>query len=344
VESAKASLKTRQAEVQRATALLKQAENDESRAQDLARENPDFISQSEMDQILYQRKQLEAQLSVAEAGVDQAEAALLQSKAAVTEVTASQARAKATVSQAKANMLRSELNRDYTVIKSPVDGIVIDRKIEPGQTLTAQFQTPELYTIAPNMREEIYVYASVDEADIGLIREAKAKDAKVEFTVDAYPEDLFDGSIKEVRFSSTMTQNVVTYPVIVSAANPELKLLPGMTASISFYIDKKEDILKVPNTALRFYPEKKYVHPDDHEILDGAGRSEEEEEELATGEPPVGEKADAAIEQHRRHVWVADGEKLRAIEVVTGIRDHEYTELVSGELEKGKKLVIGVKN
>jgi len=110
-----------------------------------------------------------------------------------------------------------------------VAGIVIDQKIEKGQTLAAQFQTPELFVVAPNMREKMRVFASVDEADIGLIREAKDRGQKVHFTVDAYPDDLFEGTIHQIRMNPTTTQNVVTYPVVVEAPNPELKLLPGIS-------------------------------------------------------------------------------------------------------------------
>ena len=149
--------------------------------------------------------------------------------------------------------------------------MIIDRKVEPGQTLAAQFQTPELFVVGVGMREKMHVFADVDESEIGLIREAAANQQPVSFTVTAYPDDLFEGLIEEVRFSSAETQNVVTYPVVVGSPNPDLKLLPGMTADLSFQICKKEDVVKVPKTALRFYPpDKKFVHPDDHDILDGS--------------------------------------------------------------------------
>src|SRR5262249_52037125 len=149
----------------------------------------------------------------------------------------------------------SQAQLRYTNIKAPVDGIIINRKIDPGQTLAAQFQAPELFVVAPDMRTKMYVHASVDEADIGLIHEAQRKDLPVTFTVDAYPDDLFEGMIEEIRLSSTTTQNVVTYPVIVAAPNPDLKLLPGMTASISFEVNRRADIIKIPNSALRYFPQ-----------------------------------------------------------------------------------------
>ncbi|MFM7074367.1 MAG: efflux RND transporter periplasmic adaptor subunit, partial [Planctomycetota bacterium] len=237
-----ANLRTRQAEVARVKAQLQQAINDEKRAFKLRDEDPAFIAQAELDKFSFAKQALEAQLVLAEASVDQADASVANAQAQV----------------------------DYTEIKSPVDGIIINRKIDRGQTLAAQFQTPELFIIAPEMKEKMHIHASVDEADIGLIRNAKLENLPVKFTIDAYPDDLFEGRIEEIRLSSTTTQNVVTYPVIVAAPNRELKLLPGMTASLSFQVDRRGEAIKIPNAALRFYPDARYVHPDDRSILEGS--------------------------------------------------------------------------
>ena len=311
----KASLATREAEITRVEALLRQARNEEQRANQLRDKHPDFISDTELDQIVANKESLEAQLAVAHASVD----------------------------QAKASLENAETNLAYTDITSPVDGLVIDRKIDPGQTLAAQFQTPQLFVVAPNMREKMYVYASVDEADIGLIREAQERDAAVEFTVDAYPDDLFKGKIAQVRLNPTSTQNVVTYPVVVEAPNPDLKLLPGMTANISFQVERREEIVKVPNAALRFFPKREHVRPEDHKLLEGGGmeddETEEKEDELENRS--AAEKAEAKRKRNKRHVWVVDGELLKAIEIVTGIGDSQFTELISGEVKKGMKLVTG---
>jgi len=191
VQRDRATLITRQADVERVRAELQQAINNENRSIALREENADFISKTEMDRFHFSRVALEAQLKVAEATIDQAEA----------------------------NLNNSEANLGYTKIRSPVDGIIIDRKIDPGQTLAAQFQAPELFIIAPEMDKKMHIFASVDEADIGLIRSAQEKNNPVEFTVDAYPDDLFVGEIEQIRFSSTETQSVVTYPVVVAAAN-----------------------------------------------------------------------------------------------------------------------------
>ncbi len=307
-----ASLKTRKAEIARVEALLEQAANEEKRALELRARHKDFISDTELDQIVANHKSLKAQLEVAEAAVDQAQASLE----------------------------NAELNLEYTDIRSPVAGRVIDRKIDRGQTLAAQFQTPQLFVVAPDMEEEMHVFASVDEADIGLIRNAKDCDALVEFTVDAYPDDLFTGKIDEIRFNPTTVQNVVTYPVVVKAPNPELKLLPGMTANISFQIEKRGDVLKVPNAALRFYPEREQVREEDRKLLEGGGDDDETDSEIDNRS--AAEEAKARKERNRRHVWIIEGEFLRAVAIETGISDSQFTELVAGELKQGQRLVTGV--
>jgi HlyD family secretion protein len=286
--------------------------NDESRAQALRAENADFISDTEMDKYKFNRMSLDAELAVAESSVAQAEA----------------------------NLENSDANLGYTEIRSPVDGIVIDRKIDPGQTLAAQFQTPELFIVAPDMRERMHVFASVDEADIGMIRDAQLRRLPVRFTVDAYPDDLFEGDIHQIRRSSTTTQNVVTYPVVVQAPNLELKLLPGMTASISFQIGECKDALRIPNAALRFFPQREQVRPEDRGLVDGEQEPKDESDSVNTKQSAT-EKAEVARNRNRRHVWVVDGDNLRAIEVITGLSDHKYTELVSGELVEGQRLVTG---
>ncbi len=316
----KAALANRVADVQRVQAQLQQAINDEKRAVALRQEDKTFIAQAEMDKFMFTRLGLEAQLAVSKTSIDQAQATLD----------------------------NSELNLDYTNIRSPVDGIVIDRKIDPGQTLAAQFQTPELFIIAPDMREEMHVHASVDEADIGQIHAAQKKNYPVTFTVDAYDE-LFLGKVNEIRLSSTTAQNVVTYPVIVGAPNPDLKLLPGMTASLSFQVDERDNVIKLPNSALRFYPDAKYVRAEDLPILEGLASSQPTESE-PSGDGESGdviaqsarERAEAQKKRSQRHVWVADGQKLRAVAVTVGLTDGRFSEVVSGELQPGQELVTGI--
>lgn len=316
VNQDKATLKIREAEVKRVRALLNQARNDEKRGLALRAKNENFLSDAERDQLQFNRESLEAQLEVAEASVE----------------------------QAKASLKNSETNLEYTSITSPVDGIVIDRKIDPGQTLAATFQTPQLFVVAPKMREKMHVHALIDEADIGLIREAQKRKLTVEFTVDAYLDDLFQGTIEEIRYSSTTTQNVVTYPVIVAAPNPDLKLLPGMTASLSFRVDERKQVLRIPNAALRFFPDPKYVREEDKKLLEGVGGdSDKEKEKPSEQRISANERAEARRRRTKRHVWVEDGEFLKAVPVEVGLSDSRYTELLSGDVKEGQSLVTGVK-
>ncbi len=309
VDRDQAVLATREADVDRVDALLQQAIRDEQRAIALREENQDFISGKEMDALHFNRLSLKAQLKLAEASVAQARGALE----------------------------NSEANLEYTRIVSPVDGMVIDRKIDLGQTLASQFQTPELFIIAPDMDRKMHVFASVDEADIGLILKAQQQGVPVEFRVDAYPEEVFVGEIEQIRKNSTSTESVVTYPVVVAAPNPDLKLLPGMTASLSFQVDKRLDVLRVPNAALRFYPEVEQVRPEDRHLLYGA----------IDGNVPGSnlfdeELAEESHHRRRRHVWVEDGLYLKAVPIETGLTDLRYSELVSGELSDGDATVVGV--
>lgn len=312
----RATLAIQQADVLRVTSQLQQAINDEKRALLLREKGAAFITQADLDKYKFGRMTLEAQLKVSQATVD----------------------------QAKASLDTSLANLNYTEIRSPVDGIVINRKIEPGQTLAAQFQTPELFVIAPEMRKEMHVNASVDEADMGLIKEAQRKKLPVTFTVDAYPEKVFTGTILEIRLSSTTAQNVVTYPVVVSTPNPQLDLLPGMTASLSFEVDQRPNVVKIPNAALRYYPLPGQVRAEDLPILEGlaAQKSDSQDSQPSEQSLPVAERARHHKDRIRRHVWVADGDRLRAVELAMGMTDGEFTEMSEGSLKAGDAVVIGV--
>jgi HlyD family secretion protein len=145
-----------------------------------------------------------------------------------------------------------------------------------------------------------------------------------------------------VRFSSTTTQNVVTYPVIVAAANPDLKLLPGMTASISFQVDDTKESTRIPNAALRYFPRPEQVRPEDRKLLEGVQREERKDEDTANAKQTAADKAEARRNRSRRHVWLLEGDLLRAVPVVTGPSDNKNTLLVSGELKEGQQIVVGV--
>ena len=313
-----ATLMTRKAEVERVKADLQRARNDEKRTIALKEENADFISQAELDQYHFGRMALEAQLLIAEANIK----------------------------QAQANLENSEANLNYTKIKSPVDGIVTERKIEPGQTLASQFQAPELFVIAPDMKKKMHIFASIDEADIGLVSEAHEAKRPVHFSVDAYQDKVFaDGVIEQIRLSPTANQNVVTYPVVVATPNPDMKLLPGMTANLSFLIREYKDVLKLPNGALRYFPEKAHVRPEDQSRLElNLSSTSQEDMKAAVGEkPPVDEAVQAAVAATKRFVWVKEGDLLKAVDVTVGASDYQYTQILESQLKDGDEVVLGLK-
>jgi HlyD family secretion protein len=246
--------------------------------------------------------------------------------------------AKATIEQHKAALDMAETNLGYTTICSPVDGIVLDRKVDAGQTVAAQFQTPVLFVVAPDLEKKIYVYASVDEADIGMIRDAQSRGQPVSFTVDAYPKDVFVGKIFQVRLNPTTVQNVVTYTVVVESANPQIKLIPGMTANLTFQIEVHASVLTIPNAALRFYPKPEQVRESDRKILAN----------LSAGKPSnkgAASNADKSVpsDVHTyRYIWIPDGDMLAAVKIETGISDKNCTEVLSGDLGEGQELVEGL--
>lgn len=307
LERDKATLATQRADLARVDALLQQARNNEERARKLLAVNRDYLSEVELDQFHFTRLSLEAQRQVAEAAI----------------------------SQGEANLKNSQTNLDYTEIRAPVDGIVIERKVDPGQTMASAFQTPEMFIVAPDMDRQMHVYASVDEADIGQIRTAQERGQVVKFTVDAYPDDVFEGKIYQIRKSSTTVQNVVTYPVVIESGNPEMKLFPGMTANISFLIEAKDDVLRVPTAALRFSPLPAHVRPADRHYLETLTVD-------TGGKMSATEKAEAMKKRQRRLVWVVDGELLRAVPIVLGLSDSQYVEIKEGDLKDGDKVVTGL--
>lgn len=337
VERDQAALDARIGDVARVQAELQRARNDEKRSAALKAENEDFISQAELDQFRFARMSLEAQLLIAESSVK----------------------------QARANLENSNANLGYTLITSPVDGTIISRTINEGQTLAAQFQAPELFIIAPRMREEMHIFASIDEADIGLIRDAKEANQPVYFSVDAYPDRVFRGAtIRQIRLSSTVNQNVVTYPVVVSTPNPDLKLLPGMTANLTFQIKQFDDILKVPNSALRYFPDKQLVREEDYPLLELNLVPEQGDETATTSKTaPVDDIAQANIASAKRIVWVretladrkisADVDnpnaaqkltgKLRGVRIEIGDSDYQFAHVLKGDLKPGDEVVTGLK-
>jgi HlyD family secretion protein len=304
----KAALAHAIADLKRVEALLAHAVSYEKRNVTLKTKNA--VAENDYDQSITDRKTLEAQIDLC----------------------------KATIQQSEADLATARTNLDFTTIKSPVDGTVIDRKVDPGQTVASQFQTPVLFVVAPDLEKKVYIYASVDEADIGLIREAQKHNQPVIFSVDAY-KDIFSGQIFQIRLNPTTVSNVVTYTVVVEAANGDLKLLPGMTANLAFQIEKRSNVLTVPNAAFRFHPKPEQVCKSDQAILEG--RSEDEVERSKSLETAEGKDLLAA-RAGPRHVWVLDGSQLAAVEVVTGLSDKKGAELISGGLVEGQEVVTGL--
>lgn len=216
--------------------------------------------------------------------------------------------AKEQVASSKENVQRAQTNLGYATITSPIDGTVISKSVEEGQTVAASFNTPELFTIAKDLTN-MQVVANVDEADIGNVKEGD----RVTFTVDAYPDDTFEGAVKQVRLEATTTNNVVTYEVVISAPNADLKLKPGLTANVTIYTQERSGVLAVANKALRFTPTKETVGKD-MKIVDCKGKNK---------------------------VWTLNGNTLTAHPVTIGQSDGINTEITKG-LKQGDKIVTEI--
>ncbi len=258
------------------------------------------------------------------------------------EVQASDAR----LLQARSQLDSSKVDLDYTVIKSPIDGVVISRNVNVGQTVAASFQAPVLFEIANDL-SKMQVECSIDEADIGKIKEGQ----DVRFTVDAFPEEKFTGQVTQVRYSPEVIQNVVTYTTIVAVDNPQLKLRPGMTATASIVAGKADNVLSVPNAALRFTPQ---LSPE--EMAKIMSRLREEMMQRRGGRPmsgggqvaPAGREPGARDGQrpgfsNMPRVWVLDEKgQISPFFISTGVTDDSFTEVVGGRLEEGQLVITGI--
>jgi HlyD family secretion protein len=320
VNSQEAAIASQQADLKRINALLEQAHNNENRAIELRTINKDYLSDTEKDQFHFTTESYKAQAELTLAAINQA---------------------KANRDQAKANLKNSEDQLGYTMVRCPADGVVIERKVDEGQTVAASFQTPELFTIGVEMDKHMHVYASVDEADMGLIHKAREQKRPVKFTLDAYPGELFEGHIFQIRLNATTTQNVVTYPVIIETEKPDPRLMPNMTTNISFEIEAKENVLRVPSAALRFSPLPYQVRPEDRHYVEAQPPAAGEAAPKRTAE----EKAEQARKRQHRHVWVQDGPLLlRAVPVTLGLIDNQFAEVLEGDLHDGQAVVTGTEN
>jgi HlyD family secretion protein len=277
VEQARAKMANDEANVEKARVVLADAKRNLGRMEELLSKN--LVSQSDKD--------------AAQTAYDSALAGL---KAAEAQVVQDQAALKL-----------AETNLRYTTIQSPVDGIVISRNVDVGQTVAASLQAPVLFTIAQDLTE-MQVDTSVDEADIGKIQVGQA----AEFTVDAYPESPFDGTVHDIYNQPLIVQNVVTYDAIIRVKNPDLKLKPGMTANITIKVGHSNDAVKLPNAALRYSPEK------------------------APGQEAVPKTGKG----NATRVWILKNGKTVPVAVTLGLSDGSFTEVVAGDLSPGDEVVL----
>jgi HlyD family secretion protein len=238
--------------------------------------------------------------------------------------------ARASEQQAAAALRQAQTNLGYTKIISPIDGVVVARQYDVGQTVAASFQAPTLFTIAQDLTK-MQVQADVDQSDIGRVR--VGEDAT--FTVDAYPEQVFHGSISQIRLDATVSQNVITYPVIIDVANPDLKLRPEMTANVTIEVAKAGDVLRVANAALRFRPASPAGQMPDP--ADG-GADASRTASRANGHAGPSAKAQRGAQTVFR---LSGSEDLAPVAIRTGISDGRYTEIVGGELHAGDRIVAG---
>jgi HlyD family secretion protein len=233
---------------------------------------------------------------------------------------------------AEANLDRVKTNLDYATIVSPIDGVVISRDVDVGQTVAASLQAPTLFTIAEDLKR-MQVKASIDEADIGKVAEGQT----VQFTVDAYPDKLFAGRVKQIRLAPQIVQNVVSYDVIIEVANPDLLLKPGMTANVTILVDRREDVLKAPAAALRFRPAGD-ERSGRARKPDGAAAAGEEDRASASSERRDGPRAGTA---HGPTIWIlGDAGEPRPVRVEVGISDGMFTQIVSNQLEEGDSVIV----
>ncbi|HEV8538162.1 MAG TPA: efflux RND transporter periplasmic adaptor subunit [Bacteroidota bacterium] len=335
-----ASVKEARANLERNQAQVNEAQRSLRRATELFKK--DLVSQADLD--------------AAQTGYESATAQKKQSEAALD---------------------RAEVNLRYAIIRAPIDGVVISRDVDVGQTVAASLQAPKLFVIANDL-QRMQVEASVDEADIGQVKLGQT----VTFTVDAYPEEQFRGNVTQVRLSPVTVQNVVTYTVIIEVPNPDLKLRPGMTATVSILVDKRDDVLRVPVLAIRFQPPSEVLQRmNDAKPVDAGtpeskpDTSDRQARRRQQGERRGGQREDGdqaqrgsgqedgrrrwqgreggdqmqrqagwhnETERKMSHVWMLDAAKnLRTISISTGLSDNRFVEVLGGDLKEGDDVIVG---
>lgn len=399
LENVRAALAAAKAQTEKAGVGVANAKRDLDRKQALYKRA--VISESHIEEAMAVYDQAQAQFNSAEAQ-QQAQASLVGSRKAQLKMALAQVQhALAQVKQREAALHNSKVDLEHTVIRSPLDGVVIKRSVDIGQTVAASLQAPTLFTIAQDLRK-MQVDTNVDEADIGRIQVGQ----RAIFTVDAFPGHEFNGQVEQIRKAPQTIQNVVTYTVVVSAENEDQRLLPGMTANVQIVIDERPDVLKVPNAALRFRPSSAGKEPAPGSVrVEGGGRAQraaqlkrliealelkedqqaqvrailaEQRERIQAlrrqGVTPEDIRAEiqrmrersrsailsiltpeqrkeyrrpaaarAASAVRRGSVWVIgeDG-RSKPVELMAGISDGNFTEIVRGNLEAGQQVIVGM--
>jgi HlyD family secretion protein len=265
-------------------------------------------------------------VEVARSNADAASASVAAARAAVTQANAQVDQKQAALSVAKTNVA-------YTIIRSPIDGVVLARNVDVGQTVAASLQAPTIFTIARDLTK-MQVYAKIDESDVGRIKIGQ----RVTFKVDAFPEESFDGAVSQVRMNATTVQNVVTYDAIIDFANPRLKLFPGMTAYVNIPVATVQDAVKLPNAALRYKPP--YGLDQIRALYAKYGMQDAADAQSAdSAKAAKGARGESGI------VWILRADNtLEPVRVTLGITDHAFTEVksvVKGELKTGDEVVTG---
>jgi HlyD family secretion protein len=320
LKNAQANLVAARANLEKAKAALVQTKADYDRAVGLTKDG--VMSQQQLD--------------LAKSNYDAANASVGAAKANITQ-------AEAQISQKEAAVAVAQTNLDYTVIRSPIDGTVVARNVDVGQTVAASLQAPTIFTIAQDLTK-MWVYAKTDESDVDNIKVGKA----VTFKVDALPKQTFQGVVSQVRMNPTTVQSVVTYDTIIEFANPELKLFPGMTAYVTIPVATVQSAMKLPNTALRYKPPmtteevldlyKRYGIEGTDEQRSAQAAAEEQASGVSAQNLPRAPKAETAV------VWKLHADQsMEPVKVSLGITDHAYTEVsavLKGDLKEGDDLII----
>jgi HlyD family secretion protein len=312
VQAAAAALQRAEADLEQMKAKLQQADRDWRRAQKLG--PSEALAQSSYD--AYQ-----SAYETAAANVAVGQAAILQAKASLT--------------QAEAVLKRAQRNLGYCTIKSPVKGVIVDRRVNIGQTVVSSLNAPSLFLIAKDLTR-MQVWVAVNEADIGKIHPG----LPVTFTADAFPGETFRGEVGKVRLNASMTQNVVTYTVEIVTDNSTGRLLPYLTANVEFQLDRRSNVLMVPNAALRWRPSAEQVDPEFREAL--AKVSAKKGKPESGSAPPSKSREGAAAGTTRATLWVPEGGYVKPIRVGSGLSDGTNTEVQGEGLTEGMNVVMGV--